>query len=100
MTPSIGRIVHYTLTDYDANAINKRRVDFAEHRRTEGYADTGYVAHYGNEARAGDAYPALIVRTWGGSVNLKVQLDGTDEYWATSRSQGEGAGFWNWPPRV
>ncbi|MGW4124754.1 hypothetical protein [Nocardia sp. NPDC004711] len=99
MQPTIGRIVHYTLTEYDAQAINKRRVDFAEHRRTEGYADTGYVAHYGNEARAGDVYPALIVRTRGDLVNLKVQLDGTDEYWAPARSEGDGAGFWNWPQR-
>ncbi|MGW4123645.1 hypothetical protein [Nocardia sp. NPDC004711] len=99
MQPTIGRIVHYTLNESDAEAINKRRGDFVRHRRTEGYADTGYVAHYGNPTRAGEVYPALIVRARGDLVNLKVQLDGTDEYWATSRSEGDGPGRWNWPPR-
>lgn len=101
MKPSPGRIVLYTLTEHDAQAINKRRADFGEHRKTDGYTDTGYVAHYGNEARAGDTYPAVVVRVWSGdSINAQVLLDGTDTYWATSRPQGNDAGNWNWPPRT
>lgn len=101
MKPSIGRIVLYTLTEDDAQAINKRRVDFDQHRKTDAYTDTGYVAHYGNEARAGDTYPAVVIRVWSDDlVNAKVLLDGTDTYWATSRPQGDEAGHWNWPPRV
>ena len=86
MPASMGRIVHYTLTEQDAQAINQRRADFADHR--------------GNTAREGDAYPAVIVRTWESSQNLKVLLDGTDDFWATSRTQGDGPGRWIWPPRV
>lgn len=99
--PSVGRIVLYTLTDFDAQTINKRRSDFVEHRKAEAYTDTGYVAHHGNAAREGDAYPAVVIRVWPDDlINAQVLLDGTDAYWITSRSQGEGAGNWNWPPRV
>jgi hypothetical protein len=43
----------------------------------------------------------MVVRTFGGpAANLQVHLDGTDTYWATSRCEGEGPGFWAWPPRV
>ena len=100
MTPSIGRIVHYTLTKDDAERITKRRADFAKHRHTEAYTDTGYVAHFGNDAHEGDTYPAVIVRVFDTSVNLKVMLDGSDELWALSHSEGEGPGFWAWPPRA
>lgn len=101
-TPSIGRIVHYTLTEQDAQAINKRRTDFEAHRTTDTYADTGYVAHYGNTARAGYVFPAVIVSTWSGtspSANLRVLLDGTDDLW-TASTFGDGPGQWIWPPRV
>jgi hypothetical protein len=86
MQPTIGRIVHYTLTEADAAAINKRRAD---------------NSLAGNHAAAGEACPAMVVRTFGGpGANLQVHLDGTDIYWATSRTEGEGPGFWAWPPRV
>lgn len=105
-TPSMGRIVHYALSDREATAINKRRDDFAKHLQSQGYADTGYIAHYGNQVREGDVFPAVIVRVWPHpdpthtSTNLKVLLDGADDYWATSRTEGEGPGHWSWPPRV
>jgi hypothetical protein len=106
--PSIGRIVHYTLADYDADAINKRRDDFNAHKQTlagpvqPGHRGaTGHMAHVGNHASAGDVYPAMVVRTFGGpAVNLQVHLDGTDTYWATSRTEGDGPGTWAWPPRT
>lgn len=100
MQPTVGRIVHYTLTEHDAQAINKRRADFGDHRRTDGYTDNGYVAHAGNQVLEGDVCAALIVATGAASQNLSVQLDGTDTYWATSRTEGDGPGHWNWPPRV
>lgn len=87
--PSIGRIVHYTLTQVDADEINQRRV---------GTAQTG------NQAQEGDVYPAMIVRIFGATpesaVNLQVFLDGNDSYWATSRTLGEGPFYWAWPERV
>jgi len=89
VTPTIGRIVHYTLSSADAEAIGQRRF-------------TDIADSAGNQAAEGDVYPAMIVRTCppGAAVNLQVLLDGNDSYWATSRTEGEGPGFWSWPPRV
>ncbi|MEU9400531.1 hypothetical protein [Streptomyces sp. NPDC048242] len=99
--PSVGRIVHYRLTEHDANDINRRRKDFT----TSGTAQerTGVVGHVGNHAAEGDVYPAVIVRVWNESTttcNLQVLLDGTDTYWATSRAEGAEPGRWSWPPRA
>lgn len=94
--PTIGRIVHYTLTEADAEAINRRRPDGS--RGTDGQ---GAVVHVGNHASAGQVYPAMVVRVFDAPyANLQVHLDGNDTYWACSRSEGEGPGFWCWPPRV
>jgi hypothetical protein len=99
MTASVGRIVHYTLNQADADAINRRRADFTAAESAAGR--TGFVGHVGNSASEGDVCAAVVVRTWGyPSVNLQVLLDGTDTYWATSRSEGDGPGHWSWPPRV
>ncbi|MDT7783903.1 MAG: hypothetical protein QOF58_2322 [Pseudonocardiales bacterium] len=84
--PSIGRIVHYRLSEYDAEAINRRRLGFPNDF---------------NAAVAGQAYPALVVRTFGGqAANLQVFLDGNDTQWVTSRTPGEDNGQWCWPARV
>lgn len=91
MAPTVGRIVHYTLAEYDVSAI---RADRAENSLTQ----------QGNPVTAGDVYPAMVVRTWGSdeysAVQLQVFLDGNHTYWATSRSKGNGPGFWHWPPRA
>lgn len=85
MTPTLGRIVLYTLTDADADVITQSRAG----------------ALIGNPARAGEQYPAMVVRTFGGdAVNLQVHLDGGDLYWATSRQEGDQPGTWCWPPRI
>lgn len=90
MKPSIGRVVHYTLNQQDADEINRRRTD-------------SFVLA-GNQAQEGDVYPAMIVRIFGetpeSAVNLQVFLDGTDTFWATSRTLGEGPSHWAWPERV
>lgn len=105
-TLSIGRIVHYTLSEYDADAINKRRQDFREllvkHMHAATYPSDGYQAHVGNDVKAGDQFPAIIVRVFEAakSVNLKVLLDGNDDFWACSVGEGEGGRHWNWPARV
>ena len=86
MPPSLGRIVHYTLSDYDAAAITQRR------------KDDSTVA---NLVCGGQVFPAIVVRVFGGTtINLKVFLDGDDTYWATSRVEGADQGTWCWPPRV
>lgn len=90
----IGTIVTYKLTADDAQAINRRRDDFDRTQHTGQPWPYGAQAHLGNRASAGDVYPAVVVRNWGGDVNLKVLLDGNDDLWATSRSQGHGQGMW------
>jgi hypothetical protein len=80
--PTVGRLVDYTLSDHDVEAIQRRR------------ADLGLV---GNAANAGEVYPAVVVRVWEPSVNLQVLLDGEDSYWATSRVEGDEPGMWAWP---
>jgi len=101
MKPSIGRIVHYTLSEQDADAINRRRTD-ATHTRAAAQT-SGFQVHVGNSVQAGDVYPLVITRVWGNTetsaVNGQVLLDGNDTYWATSVSVGEGPRHFAWPTR-
>ncbi|MEU8196355.1 hypothetical protein AB0C10_21465 [Microbispora amethystogenes] len=111
--PTIGRIVHYMLSEQDAKAINKRRDDFHAYQHAHAPTAepgqpgaTGHQAHLGNHAEAGQVYPALVVRVFPGGTevngvcNLQVHLDGNDTYWATSRVEGDQPGTWAWPARV
>jgi hypothetical protein len=113
--PTVARTVHYTLSAADADAINSRRADadaFRRKLREDGGTPapqagergrTGHVEHVGNAAREGDVCAAVVVRVFHPSVstaNLQVQLDGSDHYWATSRMEGDGPGYWQWPPRA
>lgn len=90
MEPTIARMVHYTLSEIDSKLITGRRVD------------SGFTTC--NPANAGDTYPAVIVRTFGGTaVNLRVLLDGEDTYWACSRMLAATVGVpgtWAWPRTV
>ena len=90
MSATIGRIVHYTLTQDDADEIVRRRHETP--------------ARTGNFPHAGDVFPAMIVRVWGTAPNQTVQLqvflDGNDTHWALSIPEGEGPGSWAWPPRA
>ena len=89
MTPTIGRIVQYTLSELDATKITQARTEDL---------DTS-----GNAVRAGDIFPMLITRVWGSTpesaVNGQVFLDGNDSLWVTSASVGEGPGHFAWPVR-
>lgn len=106
-TPSIGRIVHYVLSEEDAVQINRRRTIPSEvaHRIAQNEWPLGAQAHIGNTVNPGDVFPAIIVRYWGGCLlNLHVFLDGNDTFWATSRHMydvgGDGymvPGSWHWP---
>lgn len=112
VTPTVGRIVQYTLSEADAEAINRRRADFAAHQRnfsggtaSPGNAGaTGHIGHIGNHATAGDICAATVVRTFGqgSAANLQVHLDGNDTYWATSRCEAieSTPGSWCWLPRA
>jgi hypothetical protein len=93
MKPTKGRMVLYTLADYDLQE---------EYARNEGVTR-----------------PAVIVETWGNethdatpmssAVNLQVFVDGTSDgipgglLWKTSALFSETPGVpgtWGWPPRV
>lgn len=109
MTPTIGRIVLYTLTEKDAEQIQRRRTTSASIReRMEMRAwPEGAQAHMGNDVQVGVTVPAIIVAVWPTTVSLRCFLDGTDEFWATSRPlytpdtpempSKPPAGSWAWP---
>ncbi|MES2671606.1 MAG: hypothetical protein V4673_14480 [Pseudomonadota bacterium] len=95
MIPTIGRIVHYALTQLDAEAITQRR---------EGQLCTqGESIRRGNPVKEGDVFPMMITRAWGdaetSSVNGQLFMDGNDSHWLTSVSVGEGPGKFAWPQR-
>jgi hypothetical protein len=84
MTPSVGRIVHFEVDEYNAKDINARA-------EVEG----------GNMVQAGDLLPAVIVRVWGPTCcNLKIFRDGPQDVWITSVSQGTGPRSFREPARV
>lgn len=100
MIPTVGRIVHYTLTAQDAEAVNRRRSDGAA---GGSLVQDGTVVHTGNAASAGQVYPMLITRVWNddpGTVNGQVFLDGNDSLWVTSVTPGEGERHYAWPARA
>lgn len=95
--PTIGRIVHYMLTEIDVQRIEAQR------QRT--------VSSGSNDVHVGEIYPAIVVRSFPAyadgerhRANLQVLLDGSDTYWATSAEEGPQdtppAGCWFWPPRL
>lgn len=102
--PTIGRIVHYMLSEQDANAINKRRQDADAHMAKHQDRSDGSQIHVGNQVQAGQVYPMIITRVWGNEptsgVNGQILLDGSDTYWATSVSAGDGERHFVWPERV
>lgn len=121
MIPSVGRIVHYQLSEGDVHAIHRQRAlrskvvaeatnvsALESELRKASFWEFGFG---GNAVSEGDIYPALIVRTWGSfaleaAVQLQVFLDGGDTYWATSRQQTSHKdnspefGRWHQPVRV
>lgn len=106
--PTIGRIVHYTLTTEDADQISRRRTTGTSitermHVAASRPWPVGAQAHIGNDASEGEVYPMMITRVWGSeeesSVNGQVFLDGNDVLWKTSVSVGEGPGTFSWPTR-
>jgi hypothetical protein len=86
---SIGRIVHYKLSAGDVSQID---ANLPQSRGLQ----------VRNPVSEGQVLPAVVVAIFGSdsTANLKVLLDGEDDYWATSRTLGEGNGHWSWPERV
>ena len=117
--PAIGRIVHYTLTEDDATQINRRRTTgsaiMSRIQNLGAIATDGAVipnqwpigaqAHIGNDVKAGEVYPAMIVRLWGDTpqscFNAQVFLDGNDTFWVTSVNMSDDPKprYCHWPTR-
>lgn len=80
---SVSRLVHYRLTEDDADKLNYNHPESA----------SGAVS-------AGDVYPLLVTRVWSStSVNGQVFTD-TGRLAVISRVEGTEPGYWFWPPRV
>lgn len=100
MTITIGRIVHYVLTEADAATINAIR-----HAAPGALIGDPAPGPQGNPVAPGEVLPAIVVRVWGPEcVNLQVWLDGNDSLWKTSATQASSPdvnepGCWDWPPR-
>lgn len=88
VVPTIGRIVHYRVTEANVEFIRARR-------------NAVHSILRGNEVDVGDVFPLLIVRVWGAQpssyVNGQLFLDGNDQIWVTSTKAGEGIGEFTWP---
>jgi hypothetical protein len=95
--PSIGRIVHYALTEKDVGEIHRRRVVNAGHG--DGWPP-GAQAHVGNPVIEGKVVPMIVCSVTPGSINGQAFLDGNDSLWVTSVKEGQGHGNWHWPERV
>lgn len=93
-TPGLGDTVLLKLSTQDAEDINRRRED-AVHRASRFRAADGTQVHVGNEVKKGTYVPAIVVATFeDGSLNLKAQLDGNDDFWAVGRREGATGGQW------
>jgi hypothetical protein len=113
MIPSIGRIVHYTLTEYDAQRVlDQRKYHKSIVAELTGRTWPEHVFH-GNQPSRGDVYPMLITRVWDrvpteeSCVQGQVFLDGNDTLWVTSVTQKGHTfdpdmveGLWFEPPQT
>lgn len=112
IVPTLGRIVWFRLAGYQADEINRRRADALRWRPSDAAhsldqhrgAGDGSQIHVGNEVKAGQIVPAMIVAVWGdkpeSAVNLKCFLDGSDDYWVRSTAVGapDHDGKYHWMP--
>lgn len=89
--PSINRVVQYCMTETDVDRAKR------ELRRD---------GRHGNMPRAGELYPAMIVKVFGdtpgAAFNVQVLLDGNFSLWVTSTNitTAPKPRHCIWPPRV
>jgi len=92
MKPTVGRIVHYKLSEADISEINRRRALYE---------------FKGNPVSAGEVVPVIVAIVWPDEfgagipgINGQALLDGEDSLWICSRREGPNSGEWMWPERV
>jgi len=75
---------------WQAEQINKRRSDAARCIAKHQWEADGTQVHIGNQVQPEQVCAAMVVAAWvstpESAVNLKVMLDGADNYWVTSTS--------------
>lgn len=100
-----GRIVYFVFDEQSVAEVMRRRTtgkSISDRMKETPVAwPVGAQAHIGNNVAVGDVYPAMVVRVWdqsSGNANLKVMLDGSDDYWATSVvfDADKAARTWHW----
>jgi hypothetical protein len=106
MQVSVGRILHYRLTEEDVAQITRRRTTGASiaGRIKEEKWPLGAQAHIGNGHYSGQILPMIACVVWPNEygpnyhgVNGQVFLDGNDTLWVTSIKEGTENGTWEWP---
>ena len=102
MTPTIGRIVHYRLSQADAEVINRRRVDAAESSVLAlAGMKTGAQAHIGNTVYVAYVVTMMVTAVvHDGRVNGQLILDGNDSLWVKGADRGAEPAQWDWPPHM
>ncbi len=103
----LGDTVLYTLDETDAGKITAWRGNFRsfnsqfaghKHPHEPGAPGaTGHIAHTGRDPQPGEAFPATVVNVKdaaSGRLNVRVHLDGNDDYWATGVPEGFTPGTW------
>ena len=112
-----GRIVYFVFDPESADQVNRRRTTGAAIRdrmatsvQSQGPGGAvfawpaGAQAHIGNVVMAAEVCPAMVLRVIdGGTCNLRVFLDGNDDFWATSvefdaghEARDHRLGTWHW----
>jgi len=107
MQVTVGRIVHYILSETDAEQINRRRTsrkDIAERINNNEPNNImwpeGAQAHIGWAVLPGEVFPMIVTKATESIVNGQVFLDGNDCLWVVGITQGLAHSQWQWPPRV
>lgn len=89
---TIGRIVHYRLTQQDIHQIQQMKAQF---RKVDGL---DYLTQGSSDIRQGEVFPAIVVNAFGrDQANLQVFVDGPVPLWVTSKNSGDSEGQWQWP---
>lgn len=95
---TVGRVVHYVLSEFDAQTINERNAAAKDLAVADRVPALQY--HGGNKVAEGQHCAMVIVHVWSaaGTVNGQVVLDGASNYWVTSRqfSETKEPGTWHW----